>query len=694
MAEIAAVKPIRLQVTRSSTGAAIAADDEAPVSVDAAFESRLIAAPSQGRDHRAALRSLAGVMRRGPAPLQQLAHRIASSHAPGETTSVAVTLDDAATARWPWESMPAALLIGDVGVVRRTSATRDPPTSKARGVLVADAVGDVAAASAGSAIANAYENKGVQIRRVTSVADVVDAVNESGAATLHLICSGRTSPDAPGFSFAFDPPASADDVGAALATCDSLRLVVLDAGGAGSVAGLAIATALAQTVVLGFVGSVHAAKAVDTLTLVHRRLQAGDSTLEAVMAAAPSTTSDGLAHWNEPFVLSGHSGVVTRGPGDRSKASRTPTIEVEFTPVEAICPALLINDRPAVERLRIHRAGRKGDLEIEVQCDTGTGVSVSRAMMPADVEMFHLDGEALNFPVLYELIGRGVQRRKVNFTLRVRDGDTIVHQQTRPIRYLGPTEWLDEPQTWPYIPSYVLPESEGVKVLLGRAQSAAADNVFSGPANTPEQVDAQMAAIYEAVRDLKLTYVNPPAAPVYVETGSEAAGQRVRFPDDVVRHLRATCHDLSLLIAACGEHYGLRPLVVMFVGHTFMGYWRSSQDHDAFWSARREDIGRRVTTHGDDWSITSTDLLIELIEKEQVQLIETTDAPRNRPFEEACSRARDHLLLRGWTIDVAIDVWSARRKIEPLFTPRAFEEVGPSDRLIAALASRLEDPSR
>ena len=71
-------------------------------------------------------------------------------------------------------------------------------------------------------------------------------------------------------------------------------------------------------------------------------------------------------------------------------------------------------------------------------------------------------------------------------------------------------------------------------------------------------------AIWAAIADRRIAYVLPPAS-------FERAGQKVRGPSDVLERKVGTCLDLSLLYAACLEQAGLNPVLVLTVGHAFVG---------------------------------------------------------------------------------------------------------------------------
>ena len=71
-------------------------------------------------------------------------------------------------------------------------------------------------------------------------------------------------------------------------------------------------------------------------------------------------------------------------------------------------------------------------------------------------------------------------------------------------------------------------------------------------------------AVYRAVQGLGLSYAVPPAT-------FGQPGQKVRLPDDILKYKTGCCLDTTLLFAAMFELCGLRPVVVLFKDHAFVG---------------------------------------------------------------------------------------------------------------------------
>lgn len=76
-------------------------------------------------------------------------------------------------------------------------------------------------------------------------------------------------------------------------------------------------------------------------------------------------------------------------------------------------------------------------------------------------------------------------------------------------------------------------------------------------------------AVASAIRRRGISYAEPPPAWDY-----DGQGQRIRPHDHVAIGGLGTCLDTTVLFAACLEHVGLHPVLLLVHGHAFAGYWR------------------------------------------------------------------------------------------------------------------------
>ncbi|MBI2921605.1 MAG: DUF3320 domain-containing protein [Planctomycetes bacterium] len=254
---------------------------------------------------------------------------------------------------------------------------------------------------------------------------------------------------------------------------------------------------------------------------------------------------------------------------------------------------------------------------------------------------------------------RGVhERERASLQVEIRNGERPLLRQTLPVEVLAFNEWSGAVLP-DLLASFVMPNEPAVQEVLKSAgeclQAATGDPSLDGyQSRSKDRVRRIASAIYLAVQRLGVTYVNPPAS-------YEKAGQKVRFPADVVQYRMGTCLDLSLLLAAALEQTGLRPVLVLQRGHAFPGVWLL-------------DTWLDVTVTDD------ADVFRKLVEAEEVLLFDSSSvaARPERPFEEAEALGRRKIGDKP-AFELAVDVHAARlAKFLPLSLSLAAEPAGPT----------------
>jgi len=91
-----------------------------------------------------------------------------------------------------------------------------------------------------------------------------------------------------------------------------------------------------------------------------------------------------------------------------------------------------------------------------------------------------------------------------------------------------------------------------------------------------ESVRRQVKAIFEALKDLDLIYVN---SIIDFNPDRNIGGQRVRLPKESLNEKQANCLDGTLLYASLMEACSLNPAIVLIEGHAFVA-WESWYDND------------------------------------------------------------------------------------------------------------------
>ncbi|MBS0204484.1 MAG: hypothetical protein JSS49_16390 [Planctomycetes bacterium] len=456
----------------------------------------------------------------------------------------------------------------------------------------------------------------------------------------------------------------------------SCSLILLNACFAGGVGSNQLAESL-EAVALGWPALVADDTAADFAFSFYQRLREGLTPVEAVQQFADTRWTPRAAvefpvvwlptpawvEWKPMPPPVAPVPAPVPAPGAVPTTPSPAVVTIDFQPRPYVNPALLVNFIPALVHLNLKAPsafiGQTADLCIS--CDTGSGTSTFRHAVKLSIPTNLVPPENVVFPVLHELVDRRARRRLITFTATVRDtGGRIMDVQTKSTTWMGATEWLNKPEAWKYVPAFVDPLDAGVVSIFEEATRTlrtlgSPQDEFVGYRNTANSVNVrtQLQAIYQTLRDgrERLTYINPPASPLF--EGEKAVGQFVRSHSEVVSHRLGSCHDLTLLMAACAEYVGIRPLVILFNGHTFVGFWMTAPAHTNYWAPPK--------LSPDSWIIDTAKELLRLVIEEAVLVVETTVLGKpERSFDDACNDGFNYLQQREAFMQVAVDVYRAR----------------------------------
>lgn len=217
------------------------------------------------------------------------------------------------------------------------------------------------------------------------------------------------------------------------------------------------------------------------------------------------------------------------------------------------------------------------------------------------------------------------------------------------MRLLPPSHWGGGRSAPELLAAFVRPNDPAVDVVLRDAATklgeAGRETGLNGYTTGRKARAWELSeAIWAALADRRIAYVLPPAS-------FEQAGQKVRGPTDVLERKVGTCLDLSLLYAACLEQAGLNPVLVLTVGHAFVGVWLQDAD---FASVTVDDM----------------QLVRKRRDLQDLILVETTLLTGHPPasFKAATEQGRVQVEdTAPAALEVAIDVRRCRRRgIRPM----------------------------
>ncbi|MFB3788680.1 MAG: DUF3320 domain-containing protein [bacterium] len=339
---------------------------------------------------------------------------------------------------------------------------------------------------------------------------------------------------------------------------------------------------------------------------------------------------------------------VTHQPGEPT-APLPLCLELDYQP--KINYAFQQNDIPFLRAIRIVNASEEKLSDLIVQVKGEPGLAAEWQTRIAEIPAGKTDSVSaipMSFSPQYLL---GITERVAGLLrVVVRQPERVLLEQTYPFEVFAYNEWCGLSSLPEILAALVLPNNPGVEEMLARTRDVLKQNTgdasLSGyQSKDPQRIRTMAAALYEAAARMDWSYINPPAS-------FEETGQKVRFPDQIMRHRMGTCMDLTLFFAAGLEQCGLHPLVLLIKGHAFVGVWLVE---DGF----------------PDASITNGVMVRKRVDIGQMLVFETTAVTQSRKpsFAQACSDGRMRLNDDANFL-FAVDVHTARlRRIRPIAVP-------------------------
>jgi very-short-patch-repair endonuclease len=328
------------------------------------------------------------------------------------------------------------------------------------------------------------------------------------------------------------------------------------------------------------------------------------------------------------------------------EAKQTVTIDVDYD--RTVNYAMQQNDVPVVKSLRILNETETSLRDVIIRITTEPVFATSWERRITSIN----PGESFNLGVVdltlsHDFLAGLTERVAGSLLMEILQDNVVLSRSTRRIDVLAYDEWNGLQSLPEILAAFVTPNHPVVESVLSDAAGILGtwteNSAISGyQSRDPHRVALTAAAIYSALQQRNIRYINPPAS-------FEEAGQKIRLPDRIQESRLATCLDLTVLAASCLEQAGLHPLVVITAGHAFVGVWLEDE------------------TFAD----TATDDLLRLrkrVELGQITLFETTLLTNEPavPFEQAAKEALKHL-ENETAFRYVLDIRRARKsRIRPL----------------------------
>jgi hypothetical protein len=180
------------------------------------------------------------------------------------------------------------------------------------------------------------------------------------------------------------------------------------------------------------------------------------------------------------------------------------------------------------------------------------------------------------FPERARLITE-VQRATLHLRVEDLDGKPECHD-TFPLVCLARTSSFNavaDPQTGQpvdlthYYGAWVTPYAEAVQERVRRAAGLCSAGLLCGYQRGPDAVGPQVAALYQALREAGVVYVN---SVIDYGSGSGQTTQRTRLPREALALKSANCIDGAVLFASLLEGASLSAALLLVPGHALAGW--------------------------------------------------------------------------------------------------------------------------
>lgn len=178
-------------------------------------------------------------------------------------------------------------------------------------------------------------------------------------------------------------------------------------------------------------------------------------------------------------------------------------------------------------------------------------------------------------------------RATLNVMVEDLDTQRVEVHRTKPIWLLPKTSAtlaVKEPSTglWqdltPYLGASVTPNAPEVQKFQAEISKHHPTHTLQGYQGGEAEVEAQVKAVYDALKAANFNYTN---AVVAFSPDEGAFTQRVRLPRESLKGKSGNCIDGTVLFASLLESISLNPAIVIIPRHAFVG-WQTTTDGDAW----------------------------------------------------------------------------------------------------------------
>lgn len=247
-------------------------------------------------------------------------------------------------------------------------------------------------------------------------------------------------------------------------------------------------------------------------------------------------------------------------------------IDIKIEMRDAVSLASQQNGYPLLRKIRVKNKSKETAQDVRVSISFDPAFASAEEVHIGDIPAGKSAGSD-NIPINIstDYLANLSESITGKVTLSVRCGDMQGSKEaTKELKLYPYDRW--EGEDFPeLLACYCVPNNPALRPVIKRASEILAKRTGDPSLNgyqtgDPGRVKQMAGAVFDAVKELGITYSNPPAC-------CGEPGQRIRMPEEIMSSLMGTCLDTSVFQASLLEAIGLRPIIVLTTSHAFCGVW-------------------------------------------------------------------------------------------------------------------------
>lgn len=311
------------------------------------------------------------------------------------------------------------------------------------------------------------------------------------------------------------------------------------------------------------------------------------------------------------------------------------TLKIEY--INMLNYSLTQNDFSLIKELTIYNNSEENEIhnvKLKIYSNTNFIYSYEQLIPVIDRNNVYVK-ESIDINYNYDYFKEINERLITYFYIDLIDENgTIFFTKNFKVNILPFEHWLGA-NIYPQLTaSYIVPNDIEVKRIVSEASGILKEWVgnpsfTSYQSNNMEDIRLQVASIFATLQKENIAYKYPPAS-------FENFGQKIRYPQEIIKFKNGTCLDLTFLFASCLEAVGINPIVIFTKGHAFLGFWLKDHNLVNSYSNDYTDISKRISKGTKDIEIIETTALVNGKDYSFEQAVQVAHQNLDNPYNFEC----------------------------------------------------------